>query len=264
MCSLYSEQSLILGGDPRTDREYNVIFHSWHFAVTSLGQIWDLTTLMLYSFKIWSFRKLYRHKHEGVWSKIIFILYRIVIVTIFYQLSSLILALMYNALSEKPYLEFIRTQLLPALFSILISFCLFLMMEHNTDKYVVFLQFLRRSCLDSVCFCCCRGIVRQQLLEFEKIEIGTRLQICNSNSANSTTPHSPGSPMTPTPRQQTVDTYFSNISKNIVYETGRDNAPSLDTVTVIHNSPRSGPLRPSICPIEEEDLDTIDIDMVEI
>ena len=238
----YMERSVVLDGDSRSEEQFILIFHLWHFTVSTVGQIWDISILFLYFFKIYSFRKLYGRKDDGVFSKLLFILYRIVIVTVFYQLTSLILAILYNVLDYVPWpslmewpMHFVRNQLFPAMFSILISFCMFLMMEHNTDSYVAFLQCIRVSRLDTLCFCCCRRIVHQQLSEYEGPAL-TEIQMVNTVSSGD---------LKKNPSMNTE-------TKSAIYKTGRGYAASLDTVTEVDVHRNSGPLRPSICPISEE------------
>ena len=150
----------------------------WLFPSFIVYQIWDITTLMLYACKIRSFRK-WRTSPKGqaqncdVYCKIMFLLHRVVILTLFYAISALLLTLSLFALKA----TLIGMQL-PMQWTVLdvfirstlhntLSMSMFLMMEHNTDWYQRFLFVIRR--------CCCRiDMVEMQLSELRRKEISTK------------------------------------------------------------------------------------------
>ena len=128
---------------------------------------------MLYCYKIKSFREIAALQRDAVWRKIVFILQRIIIITFFYQITSLSLFILRGAywlFSKDIVLRNTITNILNASLTVLYSISMYLMLEHNTDEYLGFLRCFKRSYLKYICFCCCHRIVDEQLKDFESIK----------------------------------------------------------------------------------------------
>jgi len=130
--------------------------------------MWDITTLLMYIYKIWKIGTFYKIKDEDIWNNILSILHRVVTITLFYQITAFLLEITLISISliidlkNNPNIKigfFIQS----VVSSSILSLSIYLMMEHNTSTYVAFLQFLRKFRLHCLCLCCCRGIVDQQL-----------------------------------------------------------------------------------------------------
>ena len=189
-------------------------FHQCYLVVVVTGLIWDITTLLMYYFKIKSFRKTKAFREDAVWRKIMFILQRIIILTIFYQITLLIVnaslvAAGYVTDTELDRLSIHRVAL--SLICVLYSIAMYLMMEHNTDEYLGFLRCFKRTYLKYICFCCCHRIVDEQLKEFDLMTLKVKLEQINHK------------------RKTITSTWFPNASKNVKYS--RNRGCSSPTVT---------------------------------
>ena len=212
----YRDRSLFFEGEPYSNEHLSPMYYVWHSLCIVTLQIWDLTTMGMYSCKIWKFGKKYKNKDDGVWSNLLLIMYRIVTVTIFYEVSTLFIMVVNVGLAVVGLPEFMENTetmlydvVLPSLVSILMSLSMYLMMEHNTSTYVDFLRFLRGVHLHSLCFCCCRGIVDSQLVQYDAPEVAVQN----------------------VKRQRTVnleETMHTNISSDAEYRT-EEPSRSLDT-----------------------------------
>ena len=119
-------------------------------------------------------RTLHQGKHNGIWKNVLFILYRIVILTIMYQVWFLVAqfvdfvsfkAIGWELLSWTSYTILIDAML--ATVSIMFSLSMYLMMDHNTVAYIRLLQFMRNFYLKYICFMCCHHMVDRQLAALE-------------------------------------------------------------------------------------------------
>ena len=172
----YRDRTLFFDGDPHRDADILFIHNLWYCVTTAAALCLDITTLLLYLWKIWGFRT-YKSKRGDIWSGILFVLYRIVILTIFYQMAGvygglIVFTLMMSSFTRKlgPISQIVSYAAGPVIMSTLWSLCVYLMMEHNTDQYLVFLRFLRRFRLNFVCFCCCRKMVDRQIDEWSSMK----------------------------------------------------------------------------------------------
>ena len=236
----YRDRSLFFDGDPYSDEHLTPIYYLWNLSVTTAVQLWDMTTLLLYCYKIREIGKIHKMKDDAVWESVQFILHRIVIVTIFYQITSFLLAVVHYALSAVSLsgplgnvVLLFETVCIPSMFSILVSLSMYLMMEHNTEFYIRFLHFLRGFNLHYLCFCCCRKMLDRQLLELEIPQLEAR-----SPKHKGTLP--------------TKHTMYPNNSVDVVYETAMVQT-SIDTVTCVNTNDLL--LQPtsvvsSVCPLE--------------
>jgi len=156
--------------------------YSFCVLVISIGfHIWDITTLMMYIYKIRTIGRFYKSKENGIWNNVLSILHRIVIITLFYQILGLLIAFLYFAVRRSSFMDndnniglLIASGLTYTMLSTLYSLSVHLMMEHkhNIKAYIGFLEFLRRFYLNYLCFCCCRNIVDQQLEDLSKPQPG--------------------------------------------------------------------------------------------
>ena len=180
----FRERSILFDGDSREDEWMVKIYYIWLFALVVTSILWEWTILLLYLCKIWEIRKSYKSKQDGVWDTVLFILHRIVIITIFYQFSLLFLLFLYTSLEQ--FLQHDNTVWSSTLHELRISgvitcnvmiysFSVFMMMDHNTTAYFHFLHFLRRFRLKYLCFCCCHKVVEQQIEHLEPSQ-GLELQ----------------------------------------------------------------------------------------
>lgn len=158
------------------EHQHGRIYHGWHYSLVVIASIWDTTTLLLYLNKIRTFRKIYQN--EQIQRKILFILYRIVIITVFYQITMVLLSMLYGALPFicvpshmdwywDPITKIIEDSSVSVWLSILLSFCMYLMMEHNTTTYVRFLRCLHVTHFKYLYFCCFHRMVDHQLEELD-------------------------------------------------------------------------------------------------
>ena len=136
--------------------------------------MWDLTNLLLYLCRIWKIGAIYKSKQDGVWGNVLFILHHIVVITVFYQVFSALLESLWTAClllfaSNETMMNFIAEGVI-ACWIIVFSFCMFMMMDHNTTAYFHYLHFLRRFRLKYVCFCCCHKVVDQQIEHLERLQ----------------------------------------------------------------------------------------------
>ena len=118
----------------------------------------DITTVMLYWFKIRSFGHQHAEQQGAAYQRVQFILHRILILTFFYLIS---IAWLW-AVSMFPILYFdLERDVYPVFIALFLSSAMYLMQEHNTGEYEKFLQFLNRSKM-YFCCCCCYGMVKKQ------------------------------------------------------------------------------------------------------
>ena len=128
--------------------------------------IWDLGTLLMYIAKIRLFKE-YKHSQPIVYKRILSILYKITIMTLFYDM----LFLMGVALSFFLFIPdsdaLVTAALIPRLGTLLYGVSMMLMMDYNSSLYGKFLQIIYKFKLH-FCFCCCRFMILEQLKEMEE------------------------------------------------------------------------------------------------
>ena len=119
---------------------------------------WDVTTLFLFLWKIRTFLSTTKNEIQSVHQRIKGIMYKIAIITIFYQLIIVPMTLFANVY---------RTWVNPGDFrwmlwltnvttSLSLSYSMYLMMDHNKTHFVKFLKCIDRLKLDWICCYCCR------------------------------------------------------------------------------------------------------------
>ena len=142
-------------------------FRSWTFymvlsmSVVIIYIVIESTTAALYWYKIYSLQRDRNEKDGAVYARIQSILHRVLILTFFY----LIITGLLNTLS---YVRFeIDGYWLYSMISMVMSYSMFLMQDHNTSEYIAFLRFIRRyKCI--WCFCCFGSMVNEQYRMFEE------------------------------------------------------------------------------------------------
>ena len=141
----------------------------------SIAFAWDLTNLTLYLLKLVFFRKLKSDK-MAVYIRIKGILSKIIKLTVFYQSSVIILLIIGICkliLGDSDFME-ITWWFLWGIQSIIMSYSMFLMQQHNEQYYRQFLQVLHlRVC----CWCCIEDIETHLQLSAQQIN-------SNSNSGS--------------------------------------------------------------------------------
>ena len=162
-----------------------VDIEGFYFSVITFGGalIWDFITLALYAFKI---RVLYQARknmvtssnayspsqveNDQVQTRILSILYKIAIITLFYEfVFFMVLSFVTIAAELKVtwlyYVSFCLSNDIPIL---TLTFCMFIMMDHNHGTYGRFLRILYVTKLYWIGCCCCRYMVIQQVNEMNK------------------------------------------------------------------------------------------------
>ena len=110
------------------------------------------------------------------------ILYKIAILTIFYQImvfltcSFTVLLSLLGAFS----IGFLITTM-----SLSMNVSMYLMMDHNESKYIKFLKCMNRFKMDIFCYCCCRYMIIQQLNELDPNSNNNQVNLdVNNNTGN--------------------------------------------------------------------------------
>ena len=197
------------------DNEFTVIEHYDHrIAVTNYWSniyrspaavlvIWDITTLLLYYYKIKQFMRFRRAKSyssgsihipapsnsdnstisntkdDKIYHRIIFIMNKIIILTLFYEIWIGVLVICAYVITDFDtrsdmysliwiYLFCYTLSTVPLVF----SFAMYLMMDHNDEEYMKFLKLINCCKLQYIfcgcCYCCCGMMVDQQLMKLKE------------------------------------------------------------------------------------------------
>ena len=210
----YKNRGVLFGGNLD---EQNEQFSLYFAVIIGIASMWDITTLLLYSYKIKSFRKVTSLSQDAVWRKIMFILQRIIIITLFYQISmilcQLVAVFVRYSLDNDNVLRETVLHIEGALLTMLWSISMYLMLEHNTNEYLKFLRCFKKSGLKYVYFCCWHRVVDRQLADFEEMKTAVAEE---------------------TPRQKTLNsTEFDNASRNVKFSSHGDGGSSIPTITVV-------------------------------
>ena len=149
-----------------SDDDYNIsVLYTW-WAILSLMAIWDIITLCLYIYKLNYFKRCYNEKQPMVYKRIMVILSKIITLTLFYQLVfiwQLIIGFVNNIIGSFPELYL----LLVVLSMTALSLSVYLMMDHNQQQYLEFLNCLYWCKFNYVCCCCCGKMVYDQMIELD-------------------------------------------------------------------------------------------------
>lgn len=181
------------------------LFYSTSFDIVSSNQyasyltvshfvyfLWDVITLLLYTFKAYSFRtqsKSHNADNSGIWERIKSILYRVILLTIFYEFYNTfsLLAVIFTGiigLNDTPIYMISWILWTPNIF--VYNYAMYLMLQHNNDHYNKFLMFLNKSKLDYLCFCCCVRSMNRSQLELIKFTTEKQLAISIENQTYET------------------------------------------------------------------------------
>ena len=95
----YSGSSILFQG---ALKEQKNSFYTFGNIICVAASLWDFITLLLYCYKIRTFRKIPALQQNAVWRKIMFILQHIIIITLFYQISFLVLCAAISAITYIP------------------------------------------------------------------------------------------------------------------------------------------------------------------
>ena len=125
--------------------------------------LWDFTTLSLYVLKVYSFRR-YKQQNKEVYNRIMFILKKVVILTLLYEIPAIwsmisgtvldIVARQHKDESNMVILCSILYQISWQFTSVTINLSVFLMQSHNEKEYDKFLKLFYKLRLYHVCYGC--------------------------------------------------------------------------------------------------------------
>ena len=175
---------------------------TWSAVHFALYHVWDLATLGLYALKIHSFRK-YKAEQEEVYRRIMCILQRVAILTLFYDTVFALTTCVVVLFGFPPEIEampikwsLLVSEMGSALVVVLFSVSMLMMLEHNTAAYIRFLRLVRRLRLNFVFCCCCTRIIEQQLDQFATGQLRISVKTQTSDAPKSETDNaSPKSPL---------------------------------------------------------------------
>eukprot|EP01084_Bolivina_argentea_P259433 437740_1 len=138
------------------------LFTPWYTISSLIYLLWDMITLILYTNKVISFRK-YKSQQIEVFNRIMAILNRILILTLFYEIASAmtIIAMSIHGLIPTNAYYVLQT-VGSGLASTAASCSMFLMQQHNTSEYTQFLAILYKYGLYNVC-CCFKSRIKNDL-----------------------------------------------------------------------------------------------------
>ena len=152
------------------------------FISALLYVLWDLGTLALYMAKIRMF-KTYKTSEPIVYKRISSILYKIAIITLFYDITSLILLvlslILYLLCTQSQWFCW-ATDVTARSSTILYGVSMMLMMDYNTELYARFLRCIYRMKL-YLCCCCCSFMVIEELLSVSVDFVNDEIQMAKQN-----------------------------------------------------------------------------------
>jgi len=143
---------------------------SYHAVRGCAFMIWDLCTLALYMVKIWGFKK-YETEEPIVYKRIMSILHKIFILTIFYEVIN-VMNVIGNVFLRNP----LHLLCLYQLFILSVCYSMYLMMDYNQKQYTKFLKMVYFLKLHWIFCCYWRYIIAEQLNELNE----DKQQIANS------------------------------------------------------------------------------------
>ena len=136
------------------NKEFLNIVHVINLVYT----IWDFGTLLLYIFKVMSFKK-FKTRETKIYNRIMSILIRIVILTILYQIFAvlwIIISIIDVILKQNMLIVYMLYAIIHCLGSISLCYSMYLMQQHNNKQYTKFLYIFH------VC-CCYKSMVVYEL-----------------------------------------------------------------------------------------------------
>eukprot|EP01084_Bolivina_argentea_P148921 260258_1 len=127
--------------------------------------LWDFTTLLLYVAKVRSFRK-YKTEQIDVYRRIMAILNKILILTFVYEIMVIfgffVMVIAATNLQNGAVFVILYAANWGCV-TIVYSFSMFLMQEHNVKEYKKFLKLLYDMKLHYICCCCCKSIINHEI-----------------------------------------------------------------------------------------------------
>ena len=146
------------------------LYQFWMSIIMGVYVIWDVTTLILYIYKIRVFTNSEHSKDDKVRNRILSILNRITIITLFYQVMSISIVI-YWVLFHAEHPNRLFDTVLTCLPQLLYGYSMYIMLDHNKKSYNCFLKILYRFRLYFVCYCCCKQMIIQQWSDIQLTEL---------------------------------------------------------------------------------------------
>ena len=144
------------------------LYHYFYFGYLWY-YIWDVTILLLYIFKVVQIQRNNEYiKDKNISNKIKFILLKIVILTLIWELVGFIALAIHFTTVDSSYNGILH----PVLWSVdyfISMYLVILMMEHNHDRYLRFVSVLNTFRL----FCCCQKLVDDSIGEGNTVTVYT-------------------------------------------------------------------------------------------
>ena len=138
--------------------------------------LWDVTILLLYTCKVLQFNRKVAVE-DNIKKRIMFILNRILILTLFYEIVFVFLGIV-SVVQDNVDWEgmYVLVGFSYQFVSIVVSYSIFLMQSHNTDKYRKFLTILYTSKLYYIGCCCCGRMIRNDLYSSSSVHAPSQEQ----------------------------------------------------------------------------------------
>ena len=140
-------------------------------ACNQMYLVWDVVTLLLYVFKIQSLRKHgaqhhHHQQHQDGYNRILCILRRIIILTLFYEITSVLCTvteIASDAFSNEAFSVLRAFAYLMQ--TVMANYSMFLMQHHNEHEYRIFLRMLYRLKVPALCICGCFTLKMDEMIE---------------------------------------------------------------------------------------------------
>ena len=151
--------------------------------------IWDLSILFMYMYKIKSLQENDKTNEPKTNQKVMFILNKITILTLFYQIigfsSRIFVRIITQLFDFNQVVIIIIFQFIASTITLSWAYSMYLMMDHNQRKYLKFLSIIKHLKFHWIC-CCWRYKVIDQLNELN-IKLGRNIKHSKHGSSRETT-----------------------------------------------------------------------------
>ena len=144
----------------------------WLPVMGVLCHIWDWTILSIYIYRLWQLHKDVNPGHQENQNvddvniqllKIKFTLFKIVLLTRIYELAALMVT---SVFIMKPGIFVQRIMMfIDIMTSVMI---IYLMIDHNNSKYILFLRVIRKLKCVAICCCCCKGVINASIMMYNE------------------------------------------------------------------------------------------------
>lgn len=153
------EYEIIYGNSQYLDdlHQYTSI---WTGCLSLIGIFLDIITLLMYIWKIHEFKK--RASNERVYKRIMRILTKMVIISVFYEFAFWMILIVYIITEVIFGYGLTNTTLPTVILNVICSYSMSLMMEHNKMEYMQLLRIVHTLRMDYLC-CCYRPSVIEHL-----------------------------------------------------------------------------------------------------